>query len=750
YVVKYINRSNKKVLYLDPFFDESAGTHYRVAKWANIISENDILVSVKGVFTKESFDKYLNKTGSLVLFQLKFILSRFWHILISPFYKTVIVRRTILLYNEYGNGNFMERLLLSLHPNVILDFDDYMQILNYENIPYSLYGRLLLENRKKFDNNLSLYNRFIVGSEFLKTQVLKHNSRVQLKNIIVVPTCVDYASYTSKEYNCEKEEITFGWIGSDSNQQYLDFIIPVLNKISKTNKINLLVISGNEYLNDKAEFTINNIKWSLETEKDAILKIDIGLMPLSNTLMDKGKCGFKLIQYMGLGVIGVASGVTINNEIIDDEWNGFIVKDENDWEDVLLNVLKRKTDWSLIGKRARKKIKLKYSFDYYHQDYVSFVTSYISNYSFKDKLKKALRYILHFGFGIWGAWLFEKTRDKKKLLPGITAVISAKNEEVSIMLSLRSLIGFADQIVCIDNGSEDDTLKLMHDFKEKFNSICDITVLSMPESLLGECRDKGLELTKHLWHLRWDADMVFKTSGSESAAQLRKLALSTNRPMAFQLPRVNLYGDFFHTSKFYDIIDRGEPFLMRYCDKIKYVEDGRFDIVYLPPYYIIKRITNCYIFHCDGIKANLRLIFRNCYFDWRQKFNSRDNLERQEILNFPDFKKEWELRRYGTNDELSLIYRHQKEYLLHYKRYDPDTYSELPDILIEHQASGLFRFEILYKDGHPCQRADARDPRIQNYTPSSEDLAFNPISFLKDVMSESDLNRIKIEAQCAE
>lgn len=749
-LVKILNTNSKRILYLDPFFRENAGTEYRVKKWASILENEGSRVKILHVFSESEFYKHLNKKKGVVSFQLIFFVKRLIHILYSPFFNTVIIRRTILLYNEYGWGNFMEHLLHSLHPNVILDFDDDMQIQNEENIPYTLYGRLLLENRNKFYNNLRLYNRFIAGSEYLKTLVLYHNKRVQLKNILVVPTCVDYEIHPGKQYVSEPETITFGWIGSVSNLPYVDMIIPALNSISEKYPIRLLIISGRNYENPSALFQIENVRWSLETEKEMMVKMDIGLMPLKNSPMEKGKCGFKLIQYMGLGIVSIASGITINKEIIDDRYNGFIVNNDKSWNEVIEEALACRSEWKEIGRRARNKINLKYSFGYYSSDYVSFVTSHISNYSFKEKLSFLIRSSFHYGFGVWGSFLFEKTRDKKKLKPGITAVVSAKNEEVSVLLSLKSLIGFADQIVCIDNGSDDDTLKILNNFKEQYHDSCDITVLSMPGALLGECRDMGLRLTRHQWHLRWDADMVFKTSGEESSSQLRSIVLKTRRPVAFQLPRVNLYGDFYHTSRFYDVVDRGEPFLMRFSNKIIYREDGKFDIVKLPLYYLTKRITKKYIFHCDGIKPNSRLIYRNCYFDWRQKYNAATDENKKNLSDFIKFKKEWEITRYGTNDEMSLIYRHQKEYLMHYKRFDPETYSDFPDIIAEHQATGQSRFIVLYKNGRPYTRSDSKNPNIQNYVPTNEDLLFDPVSFLKDLLPEKELNKIKVESLCVE
>jgi glycosyltransferase involved in cell wall biosynthesis len=101
----------------------------------------------------------------------------------------------------------------------------------------------------------------------------------------------------------------------------------------------------------------------------------------------------------------------------------------------------------------------------------------------------------------------ETTRGGKPLKKGITAVVSAKNEGYTIPFCLKSLIGIADQVVCIDNGSDDDTLEQMKKFKNIYGDKIEVDVIEMPNALLGDCREAGLTATRYQWHLRWDADI---------------------------------------------------------------------------------------------------------------------------------------------------------------------------------------------------------------------------------------------------
>src|SRR3954454_25194000 len=92
-------------------------------------------------------------------------------------------------------------------------------------------------------------------------------------------------------------------------------------------------------------------------------------------------------------------------------------------------------------------------------------------------------------------WL-ERGRAGPRLQPGITAIVVARDEGYTLPFVLRSLVGFADQIVCIDNGSVDRTLSEMEVFKEKHRDEVSVEILSLPDKLVGELWEAGLHRTR--------------------------------------------------------------------------------------------------------------------------------------------------------------------------------------------------------------------------------------------------------------
>jgi glycosyltransferase involved in cell wall biosynthesis len=359
----------KKLLYLEAFFPENAGYYYRSFKWTELFSP--ILESrIFHLLEKERFIRLLKHNPTD--FQIACLFQRLVQCFCSVSYDAVIVRRELLLYNDYGNL-FMEKLLLSLHPNVILDFDDDISAAKKEPRPISLFGKLMLENPDKFKRSLQLYERFIPGSGYLRQMVLDCNRKAKDEEIQVIPTCVDYVRHSPKSYAVKKEDICFGWIGTPGNLIYLDMLIAPLNRIAEERKISLRIISGAPYQHPEARFEIDNLAWSLEHETTLLSDIDIGLMPLFDTEVERGKCGFKLIQYMGLGIVSIASAITVNKEIIDDERNGFLVHGSEQWTAVLQKALSQEKRFEEIGKAAREKILKSYSFEAHKEKYLNFI-----------------------------------------------------------------------------------------------------------------------------------------------------------------------------------------------------------------------------------------------------------------------------------------------------------------------------------------------------------------------------------------
>lgn len=359
----------RRILFLEVNFPEDSGHEYRVASWMPALRAS-------GYATRASHPLSLKATRALLdghwigLFHAAYLLRRLPQCLSAPLYNCVVVRRELLRYNDYG-GLFLERLLLALNPNVVLDFDDDIAAAKREPRTLSAVGRLLGENPRKFGDSLRLYPRFIAGSEHLRQLAVAERGGVPAE-IEVIPTCVSYEDEPQKTYGQRPEEIALGWIGTDGNLPELARIVPDLEELSDEFPLRLIVISGTG-LHAPASFEIENRSWSLATQIPDLLEVDIGLMPLRDTRAERGKCGFKLIQYMGLGIVGVASAITTNREIVTDGVDGFLVEPGIGWVDPLRRVVGRWHEFPRIGAAARARVERSYSVAAHAERYVAFV-----------------------------------------------------------------------------------------------------------------------------------------------------------------------------------------------------------------------------------------------------------------------------------------------------------------------------------------------------------------------------------------
>ena len=84
-------------------------------------------------------------------------------------------------------------------------------------------------------------------------------------------------------------------------------------------------------------------------------------MPLEDDLWAKGKCAFKALQYMALGIPAVVSPVGMNVEVVDSGTNGFVCQTEDEWYRALKQLITDPQLRTEMGAAAREKIAGKYA-----------------------------------------------------------------------------------------------------------------------------------------------------------------------------------------------------------------------------------------------------------------------------------------------------------------------------------------------------------------------------------------------------
>jgi glycosyltransferase involved in cell wall biosynthesis len=156
------------------------------------------------------------------------------------------------------------------------------------------------------------------------------------KNIVILPTVIDPERYAIKE-NANHNPVVIGWIGSPTTLKYLNEIRAVLERLSKDLGVVIHVVGGR--VDWKFDGNLKVIQWTEDGEVSAIQQMDIGVMPLPDDPWEKGKCAYKLIQYMACGLPVVASPVGMNVDVVVNGENGYLAKTQEEWYESLKTLI---------------------------------------------------------------------------------------------------------------------------------------------------------------------------------------------------------------------------------------------------------------------------------------------------------------------------------------------------------------------------------------------------------------------------
>ncbi len=242
--------------------------------------------------------------------------------------------------------------------SIIYDFDDAVWLPNSSSSNARLVGGL--KQHGKTAKIIGWSKRVFAGNEFLADYARQFCGSVE-----VVPTTIDTENLHNRaKVHEEGWPQRIGWTGTHSTIKQLMPLMPLLEKLKSEIDFSFILIADVEPLNlpDFVQFR----PWNKKTEITDLMDIDIGIMPLFDTDWERGKCGFKALQYMALGIPAVVSEVGVNAEIVEDGVNGFLCEpmplaDSNRWEMALTKLLTDHAIRSSMGAAGRMTIGDHYS-----------------------------------------------------------------------------------------------------------------------------------------------------------------------------------------------------------------------------------------------------------------------------------------------------------------------------------------------------------------------------------------------------
>lgn len=340
-----------KILFVFPYpLGRAASQRFRFEQYLDILRNEGHELSLS---------PFLNEEVWNIFYQRGYLLKKTWALFMgfSRRFKTLFSIRSydyVFIHREaLPIGPPVYEWLLSkvFSKKIIYDFDDSIWI------PNSSESNKFFLPLKTHSNVFRICKwsyKISAGNTYLSNIVSAYNP-----NVVVNPTTIDIENHHNRIKEKISSPICIGWTGSHSTNKYLEEVSDLMKELSENNQVKFLVISDIKPSLKWDGFEFKH--WNKSSEIEDLSEIDIGIMPLTHDKWSEGKCGFKALQYMALGIPALVSPVGVNEEIVDDRVNGFICREASDWKEKILYLKEHPEKCLLMGQAARKKIEERYS-----------------------------------------------------------------------------------------------------------------------------------------------------------------------------------------------------------------------------------------------------------------------------------------------------------------------------------------------------------------------------------------------------
>lgn len=336
-----------KILLLSKYTRMGASSRLRTMQYLPALAREGINVQVAPFFD----DAYLNslytggkRHGSTIAYMLK----RIRQMQATPAPDLIWLEKEALPWIPW----LIERRVYPRGIPVVSDYDDAV----FHRYDQHRLGAVRAMLGNKIDHVMATSALVMAGNPYLRD----HARRSGARRIETVPTVVDLDAYQVRPAAADGSALRVGWIGTPQTWKSLaNPVHKVLDPLLR--KQGALFRAVGAGMHGETNGTLETIPWSEDTEESLIQSMSVGVMPLPDTPWTRGKCGYKLIQYMACGVPVVASPVGVNSDIVEHGVNGFLARTDEEWRkavETLLNdpVLRRQ-----MGAAGRKKIEKQYS-----------------------------------------------------------------------------------------------------------------------------------------------------------------------------------------------------------------------------------------------------------------------------------------------------------------------------------------------------------------------------------------------------
>ncbi len=335
-----------KLIFFTKYTRSGASSRYRSLQYLPCLDVGGVSYSVNPLFDDVYLAHKYARGRVRIGAVLRAFVRRLWLVLTVPRLSVVVIEYELLPWCPA----LLERWLVLRGCSTVVDYDDAL-FHQYDAHPNPWVRRLI---GNKIATVMRLAHTVVAGNAYLAD----YARRAGAARVEVIPTVIDLARYPVMGAAGASGVFTIGWIGSPSTARYLREIAPALAQLCRDGRARVrLVGSGPVHL---PGVPVEVVAWREETEVDEIRRFHVGIMPLPDEPWARGKCGFKLIQYMACGLPVVASPVGVNAEMVENGTNGFVATTVNEWVQALNTLAADSTLRHRMGLAGRAKVECKY------------------------------------------------------------------------------------------------------------------------------------------------------------------------------------------------------------------------------------------------------------------------------------------------------------------------------------------------------------------------------------------------------
>lgn len=242
-----------------------------------------------------------------------------------------------------------ERLLGVFGKRYVVDYDDAV-FHQYDRHP-SKYVRSAMG--RKIDAVMKRAVLVVAGNDYLAARARAAGA----PRVEVLPTVVDLDRYPAPVPPTNGPTFRVGWVGTPMTASYLEL---VRGPLASLRALGADIVAVGAPPNPLPQIEVDVRPWTEHSEVSEIQRFDVGIMPLPDEPWERGKCGYKLIQYMACSRPVIASPVGANLDIVQHGVNGFLARTDSEWRLALEALSADRQLCARMGAAGRRSVEQRY------------------------------------------------------------------------------------------------------------------------------------------------------------------------------------------------------------------------------------------------------------------------------------------------------------------------------------------------------------------------------------------------------